>query len=42
MVLNKLNKHNLLSNVTDNSNDKTNFVHKLLTDRQVSRLRKLF
>ena len=34
---------NLLSNVIDDSNDETNFPHKLLlTDRLVSRLRKAF
>ena len=33
----------LSSNVTGDSNDETNFSHKLLlTDRQVSRLRKVF
>ena len=34
---------NILSNVTGECNDATNFPHKLfLTDRQVSRLRKVF
>ena len=34
---------NLSSNMTGDSNDETNFSHKLLlTDRQVSRLRKAF
>ena len=34
---------NLSSNVISHSNDKTNFLHKLLlTDTQVSRLRKVF
>ena len=34
---------NLSSNLTDNSNDETNFLHKLLlTNTQVSRLRKAF
>ena len=34
---------NLSSNLTENSNDKTNFPHKiLLTDIQVSKIRKAF
>ena len=34
---------NLLSNVIGNSNDENNFLHRLLlTNRQVSRLRKIF
>ena len=33
---------NLSSNVIGCSNEKTNFPHKLLTDTQVSRLRKVF
>ena len=34
---------NLLSNIVGNSNDETNFQHKLLlTDKQVSKIRKAF